>query len=184
MKKIFILALIIIAISNINLLAQQVNSFIPELKLKDKSRQTESLSAGDVALALFPFNPILMIDNKKFYAGITKEVSLGFIPYGRLSAEYSLVFRETHLNQLRFSYNYDFVMEAADFAALLLTAGGGYFTDFEKEGYFPQAALAILFPITDGIATNPYIKFRYTFVNDNKGDVYDFSLGLGLYISP
>ena len=164
--------------------AQTQNSFLPELKLNDKQKQAESLSFSEIALVLFPFNPILMIDNDKFYAGITKEISLGFIPYGRISAEYSLVFRETHLNQLRFSYNYDFLLEAGDFAAFLLTAGGGYFTDFDKTGYFPQASLAILFPITDDIATNPYIKFRYAFVNDNKGDVYDLSFGLGLYFSP
>lgn len=184
MKKYFLLAIFLLVFVPVKLYSQTGNDLIPKMKLNDKQIVTESLSFSEVALALFPLNPILMIDNGKFYAGITKEISLGFIPYGRISAEYSLVFREKYLNQLRFSYNYDFVIEAGDFAAVLLTAGGGYFTDFNKDGYFPQTSLAILFPITDDIATNPYIKFRYAFVNDNKGDVYDLSFGLGLYFSP
>jgi len=184
MKKYFGVIVITFLFLSENVFAQKSLSSINDNKLNLLTDRSESQSFYKTGLALFPLNPILLVDNKKFYVGITKEVSFGFYPVGRISAEYSLIFRETHLNHLRFSYNYDFLIETGDFAALFLSAGGGYFTDFDKSGYFPQTSLGILFPITDNIATNPYVKFRYTFVNDNKGDLYDLSFGLGLYISP
>ena len=159
---------------------------IPPLSMnpKDKSSTLAAESFGEVALALFPLNPILMIEGDKFYAGLTKEVSFGYFPYGRVAAEYSLIFRETRVNHLRFSYNYDIVLEAGDFAAFFLTLGGGYFTDFKKEGYFPQLSLSMLIAFTDNLGTNPYIKLRHTFMNDSKkSDISDLSLGLSLYVS-
>lgn len=162
------------------------NIYTPKLSLshQKKSSAAESISFYKFMIMVFPLNPEFLIENKKFYAGITKEVSLGFFPYGRLSSEYSLIFRETRVNHLRFSYNYDFAIEAGDFAAFVITAGGGYFTDFNKEGYFPQLSFALLFPLTDNIATNPYIKFRHTFITDkDESDISDLSFGFGLYIS-
>jgi two-component system alkaline phosphatase synthesis response regulator PhoP len=126
----------------------------------------------------------LLIENKKFYAGFTKEISYGKFPYGRLALEYSFIFRETRLNHLRASYNFDIPLETGDFFAFLISVGGGYFTDFDKEGYFPQASLSLLLPFSDEIGSMPYIKFRHTFMTDkSKSDISDFSLGLGLYIS-
>jgi hypothetical protein len=159
---------------------------LPQLSMKSGKVQSyeSTASAADIALALFPLNPILMIEGDKFYAGITKEISFGAYPYGRVAAEYSLIFRETRLNHLRFSYNYDFGLEVRDMGALLLTIGGGYFTDFHKEGFFPQVALGLLFPIAENIGADPYIKLRHTFMTDsNESDISDLSLGLSLYIS-
>ena len=146
-------------------------------------QQSESVSFGEVALILFPVNPILLIENEKFYVGITKEISFGAFPYGRIAAEYSLIFRDTRLNHLRFSYNYDFALEARDLGAVLLSLGGGYFTDFNKEGYFPQVSFGLLFPVMENVAANPYLKLRHTFMTDaNESDISDLSLGFGLYI--
>ncbi len=159
---------------------------VPPLTMnpKDRSSTLAAESIGEVALALFPLNPILMIEGDKFYAGITKEVSFGSYPYGRIAAEYSLIFRETRVNHLRFSYNYDIAIEARDFAAFFLTLGGGYFTDFNKEGYFPQLSFSMLIAFTDNIGTNPYIKLRHTFMTDSEeSDISDLSLGLSLYVS-
>lgn len=127
----------------------------------------------------FPLNPILMIENEKFYVGITKEFSIGKFPYGRLAAEYSLIFRETHVNQLRFSYNFDIPLVAGDFAALMLSAGGGYFTDFDKKGYFPQLSVGLLLPATEVITANLYFKTRYTIMDDkSKSNIFDVTFGL------
>lgn len=147
------------------------------------TQQSASASFGEIALILFPVNPVLLIENEKFYVGITKEISLGAYPYGRVAAEYSLIFRDTRLNHLRFSYNYDFALEARDLGAVLLSVGGGYFTDFSKEGYFPQVSFGLLFPVFENVAANPYLKLRHTFMTDaNESDISDLSLGFGLYI--
>ncbi|MCB0727488.1 MAG: hypothetical protein KDD00_08490 [Ignavibacteriae bacterium] len=62
--------------------------------------------------------------------------------------------------------------------------GGGYFTDFEKYGYFPQTSANFLLPATDDIAVNAYFKVRNVFVADDKGsDVFDISLGFGTIFS-
>lgn len=158
---------------------------LPQLSMRTGDRESisETFSFGDFVLAAFPLNPILMIEGDKFYVGITKEVSFGSFPYGRVAAEYSLIFRETRVSHLRFSYNYDIPLEAGDLAALLLSVGGGYFTDFDKEGYFPQVYLGLLFPVAENIGANPYIKLRHTFMTESdKSDISDLSFGLSLYI--
>ncbi|MBK8551207.1 MAG: hypothetical protein IPL53_09175 [Ignavibacteria bacterium] len=142
-----------------------------------------SISTYKIIAFLFPLNPIFLVEDKRFYAGITKEFSIGAFPYGRAAAEYSLIFRKTRLNQLRFSYNFDIPLEVSDFGAFMLTVGAGYFTDFYKEGFFPQASLNIMLPFNDNIGINAYIKFRNTFVtDDNESDIFDFSLGLATFV--
>ena len=95
-----------------------------------------------------------------------------------------MIFRQTDLNQLRFSYNFDIPLVAQDFAVVFLTLGGGYFTDFRKYGYFPQTAVNLLIPASDDIAVTAYFKVRNVFVNENSGsDVFDVSLGLGTVFS-
>lgn len=138
-------------------------------------------SVGEVGLALFPFNPLFMIEGDKFYFGFTKEVSMSFFPYGRVSGEYSFIFRETKVNHLRISYNYDIPVVSSDYAAVLLSLGGGYFTDFDKEGYFPQAKLELILPITDNVIAGPYFKLRYTIMTkEEESNIADASLGLSL----
>lgn len=152
-------------------------------RLNDRSESGFSFNTAKTIALFFPFNPIFLIENKKFYVGITKEISLGKFPYGRLAAEYSLIFRETHLNQLRFSYNFDIPLETSDYAFIMLSLGGGYFTDFSKEGYFPQASLNLIIPFDDIIGMSTYLKFRNTFVTEgNESDIFDFSLGLAVAI--
>ncbi|HMQ68152.1 MAG TPA: hypothetical protein PKA90_03930 [Ignavibacteria bacterium] len=146
--------------------------------------ENSSLNSLGLIAVVFPVNPIFLIENKKFYAGLTKEFSLSLYPVGRLAAEYSLIFRKTDLNQLRFSYNYDIPVVASDFAVIFLSLGGGYFTDFKKYGYFPQTSANFLLPATDDIAVNAYFKVRNVFVNEDEGsDVFDVSLGFGTIFS-
>lgn len=177
------LAVLLILLLSVKITQSQI---VPQLRLSAKSPESSqsAQSFASAALALFPINPLLMIEGGKFYAGITKEVSLGFFPYGRVAGEYSLIFRSTKVNHLRFSYNYDIGLETRDLGALLMSFGGGYFTDFDKEGFFPQASVSLLFPIAENIASNPYIKIRHTFMtSEEKDDITDLSFGFGLYIS-
>lgn len=182
-KRIFFVLMIAGFIKTGNIIAQENFLSSSEYSFfenqKPVSLKKAESSVVDVAIFLFPLNPILLVENKKFYAGITKEFSIGQYPYGRIACEYSLIFRETHLNQLRFSYNYDFVLETGDFAAFMLTTGAGYFTDFNKEGYFPQASFNVLVAVHDNIGIDPYLKFRYTIMTDsNESNIFDMSFGL------
>ncbi len=184
-RKIFFAVVFILA-GKVNLYSQNPDYKLSEFNLKFHSKENTAMSSGllKAGLIVFPFNPIVLIEDKKFYAGFTKEISYGKFPYGRIALEYSLIIRETRLNHLRASYNFDIPLETGDFFAFLISVGGGYFTDFDKEGYFPQASLSLLLPFSDEIGSMPYIKFRHTFMTDkSKSDISDFSLGLGLYIS-
>ena len=186
LKKIFFAVVIILA-SKVNLYSQNPEYKLSEFNLKFHSKENTAMSSGllKAGLIVFPFNPVLLIENKKFYAGFTKEISYGKFPYGRLALEYSFIFRETRLNHLRASYNFDIPLETGDFFAFLISVGGGYFTDFDKEGYFPQASFSLLFPLTDNIATNPYFKLRHTFMKDKEeSDISDVSFGFSLCFIP
>lgn len=185
-KNIIFAIIIFLCLCNVPIFAQQYknSSYLNDIKINNALKVNSSLNTLGIVSVFFPLNPILLIENKKFYVGITKEFSLIFYPVGRLAAEYSLIFRKSDLNQLRFSYNFDIPLETADFAAFLLSFGGGYFTDFKKYGFFPQASVSLLVPTTDNIAVNAYFKVRETFVNQDKGsDIFDMSFGLGVTFS-
>lgn len=152
---------------------------------KDFALTTSHLSPNatesflQTAVLFSPINPIFLIENKKFYVGLTKEFSIWAFPYGRLATEYSFIFRETRLNHLRVSYNFDIPVEAGDIAAFLLSFGGGYFTDFDKSGYFPQASFSLVLPANDNVAAMLYFKARNTFMTDkSKSDIFDISFGI------
>ncbi|HMS66439.1 MAG TPA: hypothetical protein PKD83_14440 [Ignavibacteria bacterium] len=193
MKKIVFLFVTFVMLNSINSFAQsdfhfKLNSdelINPYQKLHFHSKEKSEFSNGflEAVLIVFPFNPIFQLQNKRFYAGITKEVSLMAYPYGRLAVEYSLIFRETRLNQFRASYNFDFGLESGDLYAFLFSIGGGYFTDFHDVGYFPQASVSLILPFGDNLATVPYFKVRETFMTKGSPDIFDVSLGLGLYIT-
>ena len=181
LNVLIILSVLFSIVSSGTLSAQQsgvrLNSENPYLNFRQDRQQTAFEDISLLAI-LFPLNPIFLIENKRFYAGMTKEFSIGKFPFGRFAAEYSLIFRETRVNHLRLSYNFDIPLEAGDIAAVILSAGGGYFTDFDKKGYFPQLSFGILLPATEIIAVNLYFKTRYTFMDDkSKSDIFDISLG-------
>lgn len=126
-------------------------------------------------------NPMLVIEDKKVYFGLTKEISFGYYPYGRMAFEYSFIARNNNSSHLRTSYNYDFILEAGDFAAFVLTPGAGYFTDTKNKGWFAQTSFGLFLPVFFS-AVNPYIKYRHTFVMNKptgKTDIDDISLGMG-----
>jgi hypothetical protein len=181
----FILSIVTVIMIYCGDIRSQSNEYLfnSKINFENISESNSSNTALKVASILFPLNPIFLIENKKFYVGITKEFSFGKIPFGRIAFEYSLIFRETHLNQIRASYNYDFPLEVKDVAALLFTTGAGYFTDFDKEGYFPQASINLLLPMNGEIGIDAYAKARYTIMTDrNESNIFDFSFGLATVI--
>lgn len=165
----------------------QSNNIKLNFKSESNYQNPFTQQASDIGLSvfalLFPLNPILLIENEKFYVGITKEFSFGKFPFGRAAVEYSLIFRETHVNQLRLSYNFDIPLVSGDFAAIMFSAGGGYFTDFDKKGYFPQISAALLLPASETLTANVYFKTRYTIMDDkSKSNIFDITFGLSAAI--
>ena len=93
-----------------------VNSFAQfnfnnSLKLYKKGSKTSSVlpvSIGVLA-AIYLLNPMAEYTDRKVYAGLTKEFSIGFGKLGehRTAIEYSMVFGGSIRHYLRFSYKYD-----------------------------------------------------------------------------
>ena len=123
--------------------------------------------------------PMAVFEDKKVFFGLTKEVSIGKFPYGRASFEYSYIFRSYNTSHLRFSYNYDFILEAGDFIAFIATLGAGYFTDTKNKGWFSQVSAGVILPPGEYITFCPYFKYRHTFIKEKtKTDINDVSLGV------
>lgn len=125
-------------------------------------------------------SPMAVFEDKKVFFALTKEISIGKFPYGRLAFEYSYVFRNYNKSHFRISYNYDIVLEAGDFIAILATPGAGYFTDTKNKGWFIHGAAGIVLG-GEPISFYPYLRYRHTFIHDKlKSDINDISLGCSL----
>lgn len=156
---------------------------IPNSPVFKEQNSTLPLAIGIVVL-LYLVNPMLVIEDG-LHAGLTKELSLGFGDFGeyRLGAEYSFVFRSTRNSQLRFSANYDHLLSDLEPSNMLQTTsvfsfGGGYFTDFDSHGFFPQVSYGFSIR-NDKLLFYPHVKARYTFVNGaNRDNILDFSFGI------
>lgn len=148
------------------------------------------ISIGTLA-AVYIINPIFELSERKLYLGLTKEISVGWGKLGehRTSAEYTIIFRGNVAHYLRFSYKYDFLLKTGIVPSHMLqgtsvlSAGAGFFTDFHRNGIFPE--------ITYGYSVRnhkllfyPHIKFRHTFmINKEKPDITDLSFGIILGIA-
>jgi hypothetical protein len=164
--------------NNTNNHFQGLNSY----SLKNSSGASLPNAVIFIGIAAILINPMLVIEDKKVYFGLTKEISFWKYPYGRLAFEYSFIFRTENKNHFRFSYNYDIVVGAGDFIGFLATPGAGYFTDTKNHGWFLQGAFTVLLPVPD-IGLLPYLRYRHTFVADKqpgKTDIDDISLGVGI----
>jgi len=166
-----------------SLFCQSLNSFNEEKislsKLQSLKLWGSKSSITNLLWLAFPFNPILAVEDGRTYFGFTKEVSFGTIREGNIGVEYSYLFRDENKNHLRISYNHEFAAVSGDFAALLASAGVGYFTDFNKKGFFPQLSINFLLVVFENVCAVPYIKGRYTFMTDkNESNIFDLSLGI------
>ncbi len=201
--KIFKTALILFFLISVNLVFAQNNVgesnslfHSPVLKLKDSHnkasvdparninlyKKTDAPTGMFVGLIFMTFiNPVIVFEDKKIFWGLTKEISKSFYPYGRISFEYSFLFRTFNKNHFRFSYNYDLILDnGSDWVIFAVSPGAGYFTDTEKNGAFVQGASGVYFP-TPVFMGYLYLKYRFTKIFDaNKSDIHDISLGLGL----
>ena len=139
-----------------------------------------------VGSILYLINPEIMYENKKLYAGITKEFSIGFGKLGehRFAAEYSLLFGGNIKNHLRFSYKYDLLLKENIQPSHMIqgtgviSIGAGYFTDFGAKGIFPELTYGYSLR-NHKILIYPHIKIRHTFMfGKDNSDKTDISFGI------
>jgi hypothetical protein len=137
-------------------------------------------------LSIFYFvNPIILYENEKVSAGLTKELSLGFGNFGeyRVGFEYSLIFRGYQKSHIRLSVKYDNLINNIEPSNMLqgtsvLSIGSGYFTDFEGHGFFPEISYGYSIR-NDKLLFYPHIKIRYTVMTEkSKSNISDFSFGI------
>jgi len=179
-------AALIVCLAVINVFSQANNELddnsLPLLKHEASVYKTAGGGAIPYMFYTLLFvNPMLVIEDKKGSFGLTKEVSFGYYPYGRIAMEYSYIFRDMNTSHLRASYNYDIILEAGDFAAFNLTPGAGYFTDTKNKGWFGQLSFGVIIPAFIS-AVNPYVRYRHTFIQNkaaDKTDIDDISIGMG-----
>jgi len=174
-------------------------SSFSQLKIKSqtnyfsKNSKTSSvlpISIGVLA-AVYLLNPIISYEDRKVYAGLTKEVSIGWGKIGehRTAFEYSMTFGGNIRHHLRFSYKYDILLKPGIEPSHILqgtsvlSVGAGYFTDFEGKGIFPE--LTYGYSIRNHkLLFYPHVKLRHTFMIDKgKSDITDFSFGIILGIA-
>ena len=152
---------------------------------KSSSSSIPTLYIG-VAAVFYLVNPILIYEDKRIYAGITKEISIGWGKFGeqRTAFEYSLILGGQIRHFIRFSYKYDFLLQSGIVPSHMLqgtstlSVGGGYFTDFNGSGIFPE--LTYGYSIRNHkLLFYPHVKIRHTFmVKKDKSDITDISAGL------
>jgi len=145
---------------------------------------TLPLAIGLVSIFYF-INPIILLEDKRVSAGLTKEVSLGFGSFGeyRIGASYSIIFRENQKNHLRLSLKYDILLKDIEPSNMLqgtpvFSIGGGYFTDFDGYGFFPELSYGYSIR-NDKFLFYPHLKLRYTIMTEKyKSNITDFSFGI------
>jgi hypothetical protein len=138
------------------------------------------------AAAVYLINPIILLENKKLYAGITKEFSVGFGKLGehRFAAEYSFIFAGNISHHLRFSYKDDILLKDNLQPSHMIqgtgvvSPGAGYFTDFKGNGIFPEISFGYSLR-NHKLLFFPYVKLRHTFMfKKDKSEITDFSFGI------
>lgn len=196
-KKIFLVVFLISAIfAKIN--SQQLDFKLQEHSFKLKESNINSLnklnsaslykkSGLPVSLYILGIialiSPMVVYEDSKTFFALTKEVSFGKLPFGRVSFEYSYVFRSYNTSHLRFSYNYDILLAAGDFIGVIASPGVGYFTDTKNKGWFLHASAGLLLPFGEYFTYSPYLRYRHTFTSDKmKSDIDDLSLGVAFIL--
>lgn len=197
----FPLLLLIITI-NVYTQAKSDNFLTNRLKLKsagadyknpgiaNKTSSVLPISIGVLA-AIYLLNPMVEYTDRKVYAGLTKEISVGWGKLGehRTAIEYSMVFGGSIKHFLRFSYKYDVLLSPGIQPSHMLqgtgvvSVGAGYFTDFKGNGIFPE--LTYGYSIRNHkVLFFPHVKLRYTYMlTKDKSNILDLSFGVILGIA-
>lgn len=187
-KKIFfILCIAVLSYSNANAQFKE-QGHIKYLKLYNKESTAASFLPVSILVGsiFYLINPEVMYENKRLYAGITKEFSVGFGKLGehRFAVEYSLVFGGNIRNHLRFSYKYDLLLKNNIQPSHMvqgtgvISLGAGYFTDFKAKGIFPELTYGYSLR-NHKILIYPHVKLRHTFMfGKDNSDKTDISFGI------
>lgn len=167
----------------------------PLLKFQDRDSTHSKLFASGTSSVLplsiglvsfiYLINPIILFENDKIAAGLTKEFSIGFGNFGehRFSLEYSLIFRENNKHIIRAGYKYDILLkEGMEPSNLLqvtpvLSLGGGFYTNFDNNGFYPEVSYGYSFR-NPKLLIYPHVKMRYTITGKENSNVFDFSFGI------
>lgn len=189
MKKIIYIIILLLTFSNIysqvNPLLGQSNYILNNEAAITSPSPFTTISVG-VGAILYLINPILLYEDRKIYAGITKELSVGFGKFGehRAAFEYSFVFTGNISHHFRFSYKYDLLfknnIEPSHLlqSTFALSLGAGYFTNFTKHGVFPELTFGYALR-NHKILIFPHIKIRHTFMfRKEDSDITDISFGI------
>jgi hypothetical protein len=187
LQKLLIVIVIIAGYIRIN--AQELNNNFSSIEKHSFKKASSSpflpVSIG-IGAILYLINPIVLYENKRIYAGITKEISIGFGNFGehRVAAEYSLIFAGNLSHHLRFSYKYDILQKPGIMPSNMLqgtpviSVGAGYFTNFDKNGIFPELSYGYSLR-NSKVLFYPHIKIRYTFMfKKDAANIADISFGL------
>jgi hypothetical protein len=176
--------------SQVNSSTSQPNSLPDKENISTSATSSSGLYIGALAF-LYLLNPIVLYEDKKFYAGITKELSVGFGKLGqhRFAFEYSFIFSGNISNHIRLSYKYDLLLKDKIEPSnnlqgtSALAIGGGYFTNFDKQGIFPELTFGYSLR-NHKLLIFPHIKIRHTFMFKKQDtDNTDISFGIILGIA-
>lgn len=185
----YVILLLTLIFSSVNMPAQYLNNELPKNKSAFYSKGNSAssilpLSIGIVSV-IYLINPVLVYENKKIYAGITKEISVGWGLFGehRTAFEYSLIFGGKLRSFIRFSYKYDFLLKKGIEPSHtlqgtpVLSVGAGYFNDFSGAGIFPELSYGYSLR-NHKLLLYAHIKLRHTFMfRKDKPDITDLSVG-------
>lgn len=150
-----------------------------ELKYFSKTNFTNTLILSSILV----ISPNLVLEDKNAYFGLSKELSIGKYPYGRVEFDYTYIFRSERTSAVHLSYNFDIPLNG-NFkypSIFMLSPAAGYYTDFIRKGVFVQMAIGFFADtgFSENISIHPYMKFRKVFMNDNYPGVNEISLGVG-----
>lgn len=175
---------------SVNLFAQETdkttfrsNNYFTNLSRTQSPFIPVSIGFGVI---LYLINPVILYENKKIYAGITKELSVGFGKFGehRFGFEYSFIFAGNISHHIRFSYKYDVLLKSNIEPSNMLqgtsaiSIGAGYFTNFDKHGVFPEISYGYTLR-NHKLLLFPHVKIRHTFMfKKEQADITDFSFGI------
>ena len=193
-KVVTIMTVLILLLLTANIYSQSSPYYLRSLK-ENKGSSSSSSPFTKVSIGfgsiLYLINPIILYEDNDIYAGLTKELSVGFGKFGehRVAFEYSFVFAGKISSHLRFSYKYDFLMkdklEPSNNlqSTSVLSVGGGYFTDFSKKGLFPEITYGYSLR-NHKLLIYPHVKIRHTFMfKKTDSDITDLSFGIILGIA-
>ena len=151
---------------------------------KYKNSESSDNTANSLILgSILVISPNLIIENGKSYFGLSKEISLGKYPYGRVEFDYTFAFRNERKNLVHVSYNLD-IPTNLNFnqpSLFMFSPGAGYYTDFTRKGFFAQVAFGLWAStgFSNIISIHPNIKARRTFMQDNHPGIFELSMGVG-----